>query len=101
MKVATPLELATWVAEGWMVDAPPLATSLRVSPTSGLPFASNAVIVMVEVADPVAAANVGLATTVEVATDAGPATKATVAVWVSWRAGCWSRCRSPSGPRGP
>jgi hypothetical protein len=78
--VATPLALVG--AAGWASVFPdPLAARATVAPLTGLPNASFAVTVIVDVPLP-ARMDVGLALTVDCAADGGPAVTVTVAVWV-------------------
>jgi hypothetical protein len=78
--VATPLALVG--AAGWVSVFPdPLAARVTVAPLTGLPNASFAVTVIVDVPLP-ARMDVGLALTVDWPADGGPAVTVTVAVWV-------------------
>jgi len=76
--VATPLALV--VAAGWVSVLPaPVAASTTVAPATGLPLASRAVTVIVEVPLPALIGEV--AVTVDCAADTAPAFTTTVAVW--------------------
>src|SRR5437867_6402559 len=76
--VATPL--AWVVAEGWVsVLPPPVAASTTVAPAIGVPDASRAVTVMVEVPLPAVIGDVAL--TVDWVAETAPACTSTVAVW--------------------
>jgi len=76
--VATPLALV--VAAGWVSVLPaPVAASTTVAPATGLPLASRAVTVTVEVPLPALIGEV--AVTVDCAADTAPAFTTTVAVW--------------------
>jgi len=77
--VATPLALV--VPTGWVSVLPvPVAASTTVAPGIGLPFASRAVTVMVEV--PLPAVMGDVAATVDWVPETAPAFTTTVAVWV-------------------
>ena len=78
--VATPLAFV--VPTGWVSVFPAVgvAASVTVAPAIGLPFASFAVTVIVEVPLPAAIGDVAL--TVDWAADTAPLVTVTVAVWV-------------------
>src|SRR5437870_2237884 len=77
--VVTPLALV--VAAGCVrVLPPPVAASTTVAPCTGLPLASRAVTVIVEVPSPAVIGDVAL--TVDWLADTAPAFTTTVAVWV-------------------
>src|ERR1700688_3180395 len=77
--VATPLAFVG--PSGWVSVLPvPVAVSTTVAPLTGLPDASRAVTVIVDV--PVPAVIREVAVTVDSAADTGPAVTTTVAVWV-------------------
>src|SRR5437773_750021 len=78
--VATPLAFVV-VAGCVSVLPDPVAASTTVAPGIGLPFASRAVTVIVDVPLPAAIGDV--APTVDCAADTGPAFTTTVAVWVT------------------
>src|SRR5881296_630526 len=78
--VATPLAFVV-VAGCVSVLTDPVAASTTVAPGIGLPFASRAVTVIVELPLPAAIGDV--APTVDCAADTGPAFTTTVAVWVT------------------
>ena len=81
VKVTTPLALdAPLAAE--MVELPVPCDRLTVLPLTGLLFASSKVTVMVEVVEPSAVTEVGLALTVDLLPLTAPAVKVTCAVCV-------------------
>ncbi|MCX5875357.1 MAG: hypothetical protein NT087_03475 [Deltaproteobacteria bacterium] len=64
-----------------MVELPDPAVSVTVLPETGLPELSFKVTVTVEVVEPSAVTDAGLAVTVETVALTGPGVKVTVAVW--------------------
>src|SRR5260370_219607 len=92
LPVATPLALV--VPTGCVRVFPvPVAASTTAAPAIGLPFASLAVTVMVDV--PLPAVMGDVAATVDKAADPAPAVTGTGAAW-GWR-GCWGAGRVASG----
>ena len=83
-KVAAPLAFVVLLpaATGAVVELPLPAASVTVSPLTGLLFRSLSVTVIVEVVDPSATTDVGLAPTVELPAVTGPGVNVTVAVRV-------------------
>ena len=81
MNVTTPLELEGPLAAE-MVELPDPCASVTVFPLTGLSFTSFRVTVIVEVVEPSATTEVGLALTVEWLALTDPAVKVTVAVWL-------------------
>jgi hypothetical protein len=79
VNVTTPLAVEVPLAAE-IVELPPLFASVTVLPLTKLLLASLSVTVMVEVVEPSATTDVGLALTVELAALAGPAVNVTVAV---------------------
>jgi len=77
VKVTTPLTFDGPLAAE-MMELPPFLASVTVLPLTRLLFASLSVTVMVEVVEPSATTEVGLALTVELPAVAGPALKTTV-----------------------
>ena len=84
MKVTTPLASDEPLAPE-MTERPAPWPSVTVLPDTGLPLASLRVTVTVEVVDPSAVTELGLAETVDWAAVTGPGVKVTVAVWVMTR----------------
>ena len=84
--LATPLAFVT--AAGWVTFAPPVAASVTVAPLIGLPLASFAVTVIVEVAP--GATDVGEAVTVDRAAETVAGVTVTVAVCVMVVPSIWA-----------
>jgi hypothetical protein len=81
VKLAWPLALVVPLTVE-MVELPVPCDKVTVFPLTGLLCASWSVTVMVEVVEPSAVTEVGLALTVDVPAFTAPAVKVTVAVWV-------------------
>src|SRR5690242_382503 len=82
LRVAVATPPASVVPAGWVSVLPVVgvAASVTVAPAIGLPFASRAITVIVDV--PLPAVMGDVAVTVDCAADAVPAVTTTVAVWV-------------------